>query len=362
MAKGIKASGKMSVGRFEKEFEDVFGVRIEVKVKKRLADNNATLASLRPKDYSGAKSADFKVFGNMLVRNVKKNITKTFGVKVDLYHGGRIAPDNITLSDLRLGKVKKEKAVKATTETSGKDKTAEVAKPALTEKQIAKFKKREKEDVYLDIMFIVDDGISLAEDIYEAGDEDWARKIYSDAEKDEDLTVDDCCSLATSICNTIEDKNWARKLYVRAEGISEDQYDYVDVVDGVLDYLNDKKWGKTLCEKLEQIADDLDAEDSVDIFGALGNAACAYFDDKDWARDLYKKAEKLLSDVDETKQLAEYVASDEFLGDKDWARDLYKKAVELVEDNDDYEDLADSIEDEDNLGDEDWAGEIRKKA
>ena len=326
MAKGIKASGKMSVGRFEKEFEDVFGVRIEVKVKKRLADNNATLASLRPKDYSGAKSADFKVFGNMLVRNVKKNITKTFGVKVDLYHGGRIAPDNITLSDLRLGKVKKEKAVKATTETSGMDETAEAAKPALTDKQIAEFKKREKEDVYLDIMFIVDDGISLAEDIYEAGDEDWARKIYSDAEKDEDLTVDDCCSLAASICNTIEDKNWARKLYVRAEGISEDQYDYVEVVDGVLDYLNDKKWGKTLCEKLEQIADDLDAEDSVDIFGALGNAACAYFDDKDWARD------------------------------------LYKKAVELVEDNDDYEDLADSIEDEDYLGDEDWAGEIRKKA
>jgi len=90
--------------------------------------------------------------------------------------------------------------------------------------------------------------------------------------------------------------------------------------------LIDKEWVKTLCEKLEQISDDLDAEDSIEIFGPLGNAACVYFDDKDWTRD------------------------------------LYKKAVELVEDNDDYEDLADSIEDEDYLGDEDWADEIRKKA
>ena len=109
MAKGITASGKMSVGRFEKEFEQEFGVRIEVKVGKRLADNSATLASLRPKDFKGAKSADFKVAGNMLVGNVKKNIHNTFGVTVDLYYGRRIASDEITLSALRDGNVKKDK-------------------------------------------------------------------------------------------------------------------------------------------------------------------------------------------------------------------------------------------------------------
>lgn len=32
MPKTIKASGRMSVGRFEQEFENEFGVRIEVKI------------------------------------------------------------------------------------------------------------------------------------------------------------------------------------------------------------------------------------------------------------------------------------------------------------------------------------------
>jgi hypothetical protein len=108
MSKEITASGKMSVGRFEKEFESVFNVRIEIKVGNYLADNSASLASLRPKDFKGAKSANFKVAGNMLVGNVKKNILKTYGLTADLYHGGRIAPDDITLSDLRLGNVKKK--------------------------------------------------------------------------------------------------------------------------------------------------------------------------------------------------------------------------------------------------------------
>ena len=108
MAKGIQASGRMSVGRFEEKFEAEFGVRIEIKIGRRLADDNATLASLRPKDFTGDKTAEFKVAGNMLVGNVKKNITEVFGVTANLYHGGRIAPDDITLSALRDGRVKKK--------------------------------------------------------------------------------------------------------------------------------------------------------------------------------------------------------------------------------------------------------------
>jgi hypothetical protein len=120
MKKEITASGKMSVGRFEKEFESVFNVRIEIKIGKGLADNSASLASLRPKDFKGAKSANFKVAGNMLVSNVKKNILKTYGITADLYHGRRIAPDDITLSDLRLGNVKKNKVEKPTEEAETK--------------------------------------------------------------------------------------------------------------------------------------------------------------------------------------------------------------------------------------------------
>jgi hypothetical protein len=125
MKKVITASGKMSVGRFEKEFENAFSVRIEIKVGKRLADNSASLASLRPKDFKGDKSANFKVAGNMLVGNVKKNILKTYGLTADLYHGGRIAPDDITLSDLRKGNVKKDKVEKVAKE-AGTEKTKQV--------------------------------------------------------------------------------------------------------------------------------------------------------------------------------------------------------------------------------------------
>ena len=97
----IKVSGRMSVGRFEKEFEKLFGVRCEVKKGGRYAADDASLASLRPKDFKGQKTVVFGVRGNMKVKSVKKKFNECFGLNLQLFIGSRIAPDDSTLASLR---------------------------------------------------------------------------------------------------------------------------------------------------------------------------------------------------------------------------------------------------------------------
>tara|TARA_Y100001980_G_C14552174_1_gene336144 strand:+ start:391 stop:2685 length:2295 start_codon:yes stop_codon:yes gene_type:complete len=116
MAKSINVSGRMSVGRFEDEFQKIFGVRCNVKLSKwRNADNKATLASIRPKDFDAPKKVSLPIVGNMTVRTLKKRFEASFGVMIELYVGRRMAPDNVTISAIREGRVdlsKKKKVEK----------------------------------------------------------------------------------------------------------------------------------------------------------------------------------------------------------------------------------------------------------
>ena len=57
--KAFKVSGKMSVGRFEKEFEVIFGVKCDILSKGELASNDARIASLRSKSFKGPRTVDF---------------------------------------------------------------------------------------------------------------------------------------------------------------------------------------------------------------------------------------------------------------------------------------------------------------
>ena len=82
----------------------------------------------------------------------------------------------------------------------------------LTEKQVNDFKNTEEEST--DSAELRD----LAENISEAGDKEWARKVYKKAEeKVED--VDGFQELAEDIADTdyLGDKEWARELYKKAE-------------------------------------------------------------------------------------------------------------------------------------------------
>jgi len=119
MSREMTISGRMSVGRFEEDFKKSFGVHIEVKVSKRRAHNSTTIASLRKADYHTMPKS-LTLSGSMLIRNVRKKIFTNYGITIDLYDGGRIASDNITLSDLRLRKkntikpIQSSKTVKST--------------------------------------------------------------------------------------------------------------------------------------------------------------------------------------------------------------------------------------------------------
>jgi len=314
MAKVLKASGKMSVGRFEKEFEQEFGVRIEVKIGKRLADNSATLASLRPKDFKGAKSAEFKVSGNMHVRNVKKNITNTFGVTADLYHGRKIAPDNITLSALREG---------------------EVQKPTCNKEQIIEFKEREAEaEDFYDYMY-------LAEEISENGDKKWAKRLYKKVEKEAETTSDylnlagsvinenylsdlvygismyktaenlaetsdDLRSIAESIFNShsIIDVDWIKSIYDKVEGSAITPGDYGELVTSLsqCDFLNDNEWGKIKLKncgkeifKMQEYDDFLMFND----YTAISNFNYAIFklEDTAWLNSNYNLIKNVFSNI-----------------------------------------------------------------
>lgn len=107
MAKGLKVSGRMSVGRFEKEFEEEFGVKCQIKKGRKLADDAATLASLRSDDFKGSKTVDFTIRGNMLIKNIKKKFTETFGSNIQFYYKNRVAPEDITIGALQRGEIEK---------------------------------------------------------------------------------------------------------------------------------------------------------------------------------------------------------------------------------------------------------------
>ena len=87
MAKSVNVSGRMSVGRFEDEFEKTFGVRCNVKLSKwRNADNKATLASIRPKDFNAPKKVNLPIVGNMTVRTLKERF-EAICVMIELCRG-----------------------------------------------------------------------------------------------------------------------------------------------------------------------------------------------------------------------------------------------------------------------------------
>jgi len=105
MAKGLNVSGRMSVGRFEKEFEDEFGVKCQIKKGRKLADDKSTLAALRSENFNGLKTVDFRIRGNMLIKNIKDKFVESFGSKIQFYYKNRVAPNDITLGALQRGDV-----------------------------------------------------------------------------------------------------------------------------------------------------------------------------------------------------------------------------------------------------------------
>ncbi len=258
MAKSINVSGRMSVERFNGEFQKAFGVRCNVKISKWVnADGKATLASIRPKDFKGPSKVDLSIVGNMTVGTLKKRFEENFGVMIELYIGRKIAPDNVTIGAIREGRAKVSKGEKQketapkTTKSDKPDSTQKPSDSDLTEEQIKDFKEQEKE---------TEDSwsyASLANEIIEAGDKDWARKLY---QKAEDLAEDstDYIYIIESVSDekTLGDKDWAVELSKKSESLAEDIYEHSNLAGSIYDCLEDKDWARDLFKKAEDIGSD----------------------------------------------------------------------------------------------------------
>lgn len=82
---------------FKKAFGSTLRVYMSPSCKGRMADDDATLASIRA---DGAKGGELKVVGNMLVGNFEKKIVEMYGIGVQVANAddSKLADNSITIS------------------------------------------------------------------------------------------------------------------------------------------------------------------------------------------------------------------------------------------------------------------------
>ena len=97
----IALKGNMKVKTLKADFKKAFGSTLRVYMspscKGRMADDDATLASIRA---DGAKGGELKVVGNMLVGNFEKKIVEMYGIGVQVANAddSKLADNSITIS------------------------------------------------------------------------------------------------------------------------------------------------------------------------------------------------------------------------------------------------------------------------
>lgn len=93
----LKITGRMKVSTLQSAFKKAFGSTLRVYNGARLADSDATIASIRKGD---SKGGDFTVNGNTQVGNFEKKVLETFGVKVQVASSddSKLVDNGITLT------------------------------------------------------------------------------------------------------------------------------------------------------------------------------------------------------------------------------------------------------------------------
>ena len=191
----------------------------------------------------------------------------------------------------------------------------------------------------------------VADQLVEAGDREWARRVYKKAEE----KVEDCLDLnwlAYSIAFTLNDKNWAIKIYKEAEDRAENSLDLNWLAYSIFESLGDKEWAKKLFQKAET------QPENIRELCDLAESVSEILKDKEWQFKVYKKAEEEAKEFSEYHELADNVFAK--LGDEEWANELYLKAEGKAEDCCDLITLAECFIEK--LGDGEGAGRAYKKA
>ena len=191
----------------------------------------------------------------------------------------------------------------------------------------------------------------VADNLADAGDKQWAEKVYR---KTEDKAEDslDLNWLAYSICVALGDKEWTKKLFQKAESAPENIRELCDLAGSIIETLGDRGWGIKVYQKTEGMAEEYSE------FYELADNIYIKLGDKDWAKKLFKKAENKAEDCSDLLSLAERISAK--LDDKEWARKVYGKAESLAGDSGDFCELAASLFQ--NLRDEEWAMRLYKIA
>ncbi len=263
--------------------------------------------------------------------------------------------------------------------------------PSLSKDQVKAFKAQEKEAEHCW------DYSSLADSLAEAGDKEWARKIYEKAVKTADDSQD-LAAIGSSVLKEehLSDMDWARDLYSQAVTKAENVWDITGVVDDIVDTngLGDKSLAREFLAKAVDKAED--AADLVTVAQSVGREDC--LGDKQWAKEICEKAldetveprdllelsslvvdddamsgkeltrramEKALgatSEVESILEIANFVSAEYYLNDKTWARQILEVALSEAEDAAQMRAIADTVQNEDSIGDKDWAETIHQKS
>jgi hypothetical protein len=238
-----------------------------------------------------------------------------------------------------------------------------------------------------------DDSSNATVDNIDSGSEmsDEEKEDFKDQEKNaEDFY--DYFSLADDISQG-GDKQWAKDLYKKAQKLAEDCSEFSELASSIAnkDYLGDKIWAKELFEIAKKSANDSSDLRQIADYVADND----YLGDKDWARAIYKNAEDIAENFNDYENLSKSVSYDHTLNDKKWGEKIYNGALEKVQSSDDYlsagiwtfqrnpkdkdivkkyfhkaidiadnkweiKGIADIIMDEDLLNDKDWARKLYK--
>jgi hypothetical protein len=94
----ITVSGRMKVKTLKTSFNDAFGATLRVYNGKRFADDDVTLASIRKEN--ATVKGDLKVSGNMQIGNFEKKFEEIFGIAIQVAdkENKKLLGDSITLA------------------------------------------------------------------------------------------------------------------------------------------------------------------------------------------------------------------------------------------------------------------------
>lgn len=183
------------------------------------------------------------------------------------------------------------------------------------------------------------------------GDKEWAKQLYRKAERMTESSLD-LNWLAYSISETLGDKAWTTKLFITAESKPVNARELCDLADSISEILGDVDWGYKVYKNAE------DKAETHSDFHELADTISIKPGDREWAAKLYQKAEDRAEDSSDLQGLAESLCKN--LADRKWAKKVYVKACNLAQDSGDFSSLADSLCD--TMKDKEWAENLYKIA